>query len=115
MKTMRTWLAVLCLTGVTLAQTAAPDREKPAGKKSELETMLEEAFKNNPDIRVAEAKLAEAQAELARVRIGIVQKVAKAAADLRAAQAMEEESKRRYLRDQELQKKSKGAVSTEEV
>src|SRR5439155_733927 len=47
--------------------------EKP--KSSELEQMLTEALVNNPDIRVAEAKLREAEAELNRVRLQVLQKV----------------------------------------
>jgi hypothetical protein len=42
---------------------------------SQLEQMLAEALANNPDIRVAEAKLREAQAELNRVRLQVLQRV----------------------------------------
>jgi hypothetical protein len=44
-------------------------------KPSELEQMLAEALVHNPDIRVAEAKLREAEAELNRVRFQVLQKV----------------------------------------
>src|SRR5262249_52782687 len=43
-------------------------------KPSELEQMLAEALAHNPDIRVAEAKLREAEAELNRVRLQVLQK-----------------------------------------
>jgi hypothetical protein len=71
------------------AQQAPPAQEKkPAEKgyirrwdpqsgkaKSKLEEMLAEALKNNPDIRVAVAKVAEADAELNRTRLLVTQKV----------------------------------------
>jgi hypothetical protein len=44
-------------------------------EKSRLEEMLTEALKHNPDIRVAAAKLAEADAELNRSRLLVTQKV----------------------------------------
>jgi hypothetical protein len=53
------------------ASPATPEKPKP----SELEQMLTEALVNNPDIRVAEAKLREAEAELNRVRLQVLQKV----------------------------------------
>ncbi len=49
---------------------------KSAPPKSKLEEMLAEALKNNPDIRVAAAKMAEAEAELNRTRIQVTQQVA---------------------------------------
>lgn len=48
---------------------------KAAPGKSKLEEMLAEALKNNPDLRVAAAKLAEAEAELNRTRLQVTQKV----------------------------------------
>jgi len=48
---------------------------KTAPTKSKLEEMLTEALKNNPDIRVAAAKVAEADAELNRTRLQVTQKV----------------------------------------
>ena len=44
-------------------------------KKSLLEETLEAAAKSNPDLRVALAKLAEADAEVARTRLRVIQKV----------------------------------------
>src|SRR5690348_16019153 len=54
-----------------------PKRVNPKAqpKKSKLEEMLAEALKNNPDIRVAVAKVAEADAELNRTRLQVMQKV----------------------------------------
>jgi hypothetical protein len=53
----------------------APGQEKAPPAKSKLEEMLAQALKNNPDIRVAAAKLGEAEAELNRVRLQVMQKV----------------------------------------
>lgn len=52
-----------------------PTKQKTPPEKSKLEEMLAEALKNNPDIRVAAAKLAEADAELNRTRLQVMQKV----------------------------------------
>lgn len=51
------------------------EKEKANPKKSNLESMLAEALKNNADIRVATAKLAEAEAELNRTRVQVTQQV----------------------------------------
>jgi hypothetical protein len=50
---------------------------QPASKQAEptLEEMLNKALKDNPDIRVAEAKAREADAELNRTRLQVTQKV----------------------------------------
>jgi len=53
-----------------------PKSDPPAKpKEGTLEDLLSKALKHNPDIRVAEVKLVEAQAELHRVRQQVVQKV----------------------------------------
>ncbi|HTU90126.1 MAG TPA: hypothetical protein VMF69_08635 [Gemmataceae bacterium] len=85
---------VLALAGMTAAQQpggppgrsgkgsggpsgmpGSPPKQKAAPEKSKLEEMLAEALKNNPDIRVAAAKLAEADAQLNRARMQVMQKV----------------------------------------
>jgi len=52
-------------------------KESVSGKPAEptLEEMLNKALKDNPDIRVAEAKVREADAELNRTRLQVTQKV----------------------------------------
>ncbi len=52
-----------------------PAKEKIPPAPSKLEEMLAEALRNNPDIRVAAAKLAEAEAELNRARVQVPQKI----------------------------------------
>jgi hypothetical protein len=62
-------------------KTAASETKgkKPAAKTEStiptLEEMLTRAMKDNPDVRVAEAKLREAEAELNRTRLQVTQKV----------------------------------------
>jgi hypothetical protein len=83
-------MLLLCGTGIGLAQQGVPkkvrveeEEEKAAPRaqpksppeKSRLEEMLTEALKNNGDIRVAVAKLAEAEAELNRTRVQVTQQV----------------------------------------
>src|SRR5262249_49519257 len=57
-------------------QTGQKSSGQPA-KQAEptLEEMLNKALKDNPDIRVAEAKMREADAELNRTRLQVTQKV----------------------------------------
>jgi hypothetical protein len=53
-----------------------PEAKKPdKPNEMSLEEMLNKAFKDNPDIRVAEAKVREAEAELNRARLQVTQKV----------------------------------------
>lgn len=79
-------LAALLLGGaLTWGQEAAPpaavttpastDKPKEAPAKSKLEEMLQQALQNNPDLRLAAAKVAEAEAELNRARLKVVQRV----------------------------------------
>jgi outer membrane protein TolC len=53
----------------------APTKDKEAPAKSQLEQMLEIALKSNPDLRVADAKAREADAELSRARLAVTRKV----------------------------------------
>src|SRR5262245_45909954 len=76
-------LAVL-LFGVTVLAQQPTTLQKPAPDKKadappqpgSLEDLIAQALRNNPDIRVAEAKMREAEAELQRIRIATAQKVA---------------------------------------
>ncbi len=65
----------------------AKDKDKEAPAKSQLELMLEIALKSNPDIRVAEAKAREADAELNRTRLAVTQKVVVLYNNLESARA----------------------------
>jgi hypothetical protein len=68
-----------------------PAKKAPA--KSKLEELLAQALKDNPDIRVAAAKAAEADAELHRTRLQVVQKVVAAYRAVELAGALEAAAK----------------------
>ena len=59
------------------AVTKKDDGKKPAEEKkpSQLEELIAQALQGNPDVRVAEAKMREAEAELNRTRLQAIQKV----------------------------------------
>src|SRR5690349_11077908 len=64
-------------TQVQRSSTAAPE-SAAKGKEDDkpgLEDLLTQALKENPDIRVAEAKVNEAEAELNRTRLQVMQKI----------------------------------------
>src|SRR5438270_13980694 len=74
---------VLCALFVAAGLVAAQQgdegqKSKEAPKPPTLEDLLAKAAKDNPDIRVAESKLREAEAELNRARLMATQKVVKA-------------------------------------
>jgi outer membrane protein TolC len=54
---------------------ADPKKGAEEKKPSQLEELIAQALRDNPDIRVAEAKTREAEAELSRVRLQVIQKV----------------------------------------
>jgi len=73
---------VLAVGGAMLAQAPpappvppTPPAQKATPSPNGLDELLTQALKNNPDIRVARAKMDEAEAELARVRFQVMQKV----------------------------------------
>ncbi len=69
-----------------------------------LEELLGQALKSNPDVRVAESKLREAEAELARVRMQIMQKVVKLEFELKDAREKVARLTRQHERMQQLLK-----------
>jgi hypothetical protein len=79
-----------------------PSKEGKAPPKSKLEEMLEQALVHNPDIRVAESKLREAEAELNRARLLVTQKVVTLNAALEAARANVATSEAKLKRLREL-------------
>jgi hypothetical protein len=74
---------------------------KPADKPT-LEEALAQALKDNPDIRVAEAKLQEADAELNRTKLQVMQKVVALHADLQRARAKVAYAESQFKRFQQL-------------
>src|SRR5215831_18895608 len=106
--------ALLVAASVALAQQQPAGDCKPqppAGKEKEparkdreptLEDLLSQALKDNPDIRVAEAKLHEADAELNRTRLQVMQKVVALHADLQGARAKVAPAESKFKRLQQL-------------
>ncbi len=70
-----------------VAPPAPADKPKDAPAKSKLEEMLQKALQDNPDLRLAAAKVAEAEAELNRARLLVVQKVGAAYQAIEAQKA----------------------------
>lgn len=86
-------------------QPGAPGRQKPKkpqAEPSKLEGMLAEALKNNPDIRVAAANLALAEAELNRTRLQVTQKVLALHHAILSQQATVDYEQKQYERMQRL-------------
>jgi hypothetical protein len=73
-------------------------------KPGSLDALMAEALKNNPDIRVAEAKVRDAQAEFNRTRTKVVSDVTYLHAEIQAAQAMVDYAQRNLDRVSQLRK-----------
>jgi len=91
----------------TATEAKAPrkiDKQEPKSqpKSVTLEEMLSQALRNNPDIRVAEAKLREAEEELNRVRMAVAQKVAAYQAEVAVKKTNAEEARSRYQMAEQL-------------
>jgi murein DD-endopeptidase MepM/ murein hydrolase activator NlpD len=66
------------------ASGKAPDAEKAPPPKDSLEQLLTDALRNSPEIQLAEAKVREAEAELRRTRMQIMQRVVEQESSLEA-------------------------------
>jgi hypothetical protein len=90
--------------GDSKLQPTAGKETEPARKDREptLEDLLAQALKDNPDIRVAEAKLHEADAELDRTRLQVMQKIVTLHADLQRARAKVASAESQFKRCQQL-------------
>jgi hypothetical protein len=107
----------LLLAGAAPGQQSAPGQSSPPpaepapAKPARLEEMLAQALRSNPDVRVAAAKVGEAEAELNRVRLQVVQKVVQAYQAVEAAQAMADLRAKEFQRLKQLA--DQGTVSAE--
>ena len=88
-------LAVIVVTaGLLVAQPPAPPKDKPMPKADAkpavggLEDTLEKCLRNSADIKAAEAKVREAEAELNRVRHSVLTKATALHNDLQLAKRM---------------------------
>ncbi len=80
-------------------------------KQPALEVALATALKDNPDLKVAAAKLAEAEAQLHRARLQVVQKVVSQQRAIEQAQAAAKFAEAQFRRIKSLH--DTGAVSKE--
>jgi hypothetical protein len=94
------------------AWTKEKEKTQANEKAATLEELLAQALKDNPDIRVAESKLREAEAELNRVRLLVTQKVVAQQRDIALQKAALDNAETTYRRAQQLH--SSGALSQEE-
>ena len=85
------------------------------GKTVSLEQLIAEALKNNPDIRVAEAKVREGEADLARTRMRVVSELTLLQAEIDAATSGELEGRERWTRALQLYNKKPPAIAAEEL
>lgn len=109
---MRRFLALCVIASFWLSagtvRTQAPDAPKkpdkiPAeAKAGTLEQLQAEALKNNPDLRVSEAKLRLAEAEFARDRANLLANIRGAFAEVEVARVAEAEGMNRFQTAQTL-------------
>jgi hypothetical protein len=105
--------AMLTAGAPAWAQQAKGDPKQPA--PAGLEELLAQALKQNPEIKVAEAKVRLAEAELSQMRQHVLAKIIAAHAEVQAAQAILQEAESRLARLKELIGKQPGVVSREEL
>jgi hypothetical protein len=85
-----------------------PDAKKAPAKKAavpSLDDLLAEALRNNPDIQVAQAKLHEADAQLNRARLQVMQKIVAYHHNLEAQKAQVVAAEADFRRTKELAEK----------
>src|ERR1044072_3331470 len=106
---MRLFLAgtiTLLLAGASqiTAQPKGPPTNDPRPMKKgsgtaqagSLESLIAEALKNNPDVRVAESRIKESEAMLNRGRMQVVVELSTLYAEIQVAEAMVAEAKARH-------------------
>lgn len=115
-KAVNMLVLALVLAGASLGlgqQKGGKGGGKAAPGKSKLEEMLAEALRNNADIRVAAAKLAEAEAELHRTRLQVTQKIVSLYHGIETQKKVVAHQEWKFNRDDALRKGGGGAISYE--
>src|SRR4051812_17698932 len=79
--------------------------EKRAKEMPKLEDALTQALKNNPEILLKDARVREAEAELSKTRLEVLQKVVIVYQQIRVAEAAVEEAQSRFARIKALNEK----------
>jgi hypothetical protein len=96
-----------------VSELLAKERDKAKDKKPPtVEELLAQALRNNPDIRVAESKLREAEAELHRIQLQVTQKLLANQRETAVAKEMVEEAQAKLATVKLLLQRS--AISKEE-
>ena len=110
-------LTLLVGIGLLVAQEGGgadkKPHDKPPAKEPTLEELLAKAVKENPDIRVAESKVREAEAELSRARLAAMQKVVKLHHEINAHRALVSQARKDL--DRALRLAAQQAIAREEV
>src|SRR5262245_6488372 len=109
-------LTLLFGIGLLVAQEGGGDKkpkDNAPGKEATLEELLAKAVKDNPDIRVAESKVREAEAELSRARLTVMQKVVKLHHEINAHKALVAQARRDL--DRVLKLAAARAIAQEEI
>src|SRR5438094_187278 len=123
---MRIRFAVLALgllagSGVANGQTKEiQDKvEKKLNQVRKEQTALDElintALRQNPDLRLAELKVREAEAQLYRTRVNLLNRVVMQYYDVASAKAAAQEATSRYERDLELATRTPPATAPAEL
>src|ERR671933_587452 len=75
-------VALVLVTGWSFGrqptEKAKPEGKPEGGSQHSLDDLLAKALRHSPDVQVAEAKVREAEAELRRTRLTLLQKVIEA-------------------------------------
>ncbi|HEX4592414.1 MAG TPA: hypothetical protein VH120_20960 [Gemmataceae bacterium] len=81
-------LTLAVVTGFSFGQSSdKPPADKAESTKRSLDELINAALRHSPDVQVADAKVREAQAQLRRERLALVQKVIDANSSVEAARA----------------------------
>ncbi len=93
-------------------QKQVENKLKDAKKaQDKLDEQYSQALKTNPDIKVAEAKLREAEAEVTRVRLGVLQRLRLIHAKINFAKAQVDLTEARWQREKQIYAKGAGSMA----
>ena len=110
-------LGLLLAASIAVAQPPASVQKAVdatiVAKKSSLEEALDQALKNNPDLRVAEAKLSLAAAELSRARLQVTHSIAAMSMKIDVQEKMVAETEEQMTHSRDLFRK--GAANRADV
>jgi hypothetical protein len=103
-------------TQKAVAKSLEEEAKKRAAKEAEaekLEQVLQQALKNNPDLRVAESKLHAAEAEMLRARLRVIKEVTEAYLNIESIKMTVKEAATRFETNKKLH--DRGVLAVEEL